>query len=87
LIARPMLLGQFSSKAHEYALRKLTEVGADVKLKVGVTVVHPDRVEFDDKATILSRTVVWGGGESARQSRKPSGRSSVAADGSRSDPT
>ena len=58
------LLGQFSSKAHDYALRKLTEVGADVKLEVGVTAVHPDRVEFDDKTTIPARTVVWGGGES-----------------------
>jgi NADH:ubiquinone reductase (H+-translocating) len=60
----PMLLGQFSSKAHDYALRKLTEVGADVKLEVGVTAVHPDRVEFDDNSTIPARTVVWGGGES-----------------------
>ena len=32
----PMLLGQFSSKAHDYALRKLTEAGANVKLEVGV---------------------------------------------------
>jgi NADH dehydrogenase len=61
----PMLLGQFSSNAHHYALRKLTEAGADVKLQVGVTAVHPDRVEFDDKTTIPARTVVWGGGESA----------------------
>ncbi|HEY2877650.1 NAD(P)/FAD-dependent oxidoreductase, partial [Nocardioides sp.] len=60
----PMLLGQFSSKAHEYALRKLAEVGADVKLEVGVAAVHPDRVELDDKTTIPARTVVWGGGES-----------------------
>ena len=58
------LLGQFSSTAHDYALGKLTEVGADVKLEVGVTAVHPDRVEFDDKTTIPARTVVWGGGES-----------------------
>ena len=58
------LLGQFSRKAHDYALDKLTEVGADVKLEVGVTAVHPDRVEFDDKTTIPARTVVWGGGES-----------------------
>ena len=29
----PALLGQFSSKAHEYAHRKLTEAGADVKLE------------------------------------------------------
>ncbi len=55
------LLGQFSSKAHEYALGKLTEAGADVKLEAGVTAVHPDRVEFDDKTTIPARTVVWGG--------------------------
>jgi NADH:ubiquinone reductase (H+-translocating) len=60
----PMLLGQFSDKAHEYALRKLTEAGANVKLEVGVTAVHPDRVEFDDDTTIPARTVVWGGGES-----------------------
>ena len=60
----PVLLGQFSRKAHDYALRKLTEVGADVKLEVGVTAVQPDRVEFDDKTTIPARTVVWGGGES-----------------------
>jgi NADH dehydrogenase len=58
------LLGQFSSKAHDYALGKLTEAGADVKLEAGVTAVHPDRVEFDDKTTIPARTVVWGGGES-----------------------
>ncbi|HEY9410490.1 MAG TPA: FAD-dependent oxidoreductase [Jiangellaceae bacterium] len=60
----PALLGQFSSKAHDYAVRKLTEVGAEVKLGVGVTAVHPDRVEFDDGSSILARTVVWGGGES-----------------------
>ena len=81
------LLGQFSRTAHDYALAKLTEVGADVKLAVGVTAVHPDRVEFDDKTTIPARTVVWGVGNPARQSRKPSGRSSAAAGGSTSGPT
>jgi len=59
----PELLGQFSSKAHDYAVRKLTEAGAVVNLQVGVTAVHPDRVEFDDGSTIQARTVVWGGGE------------------------
>ena len=84
----PMLLGQFSSKAHDYALGKLTEVGADVKLEVGVTAVHPDRVEFDDKTTIPARTVVNGAvGNRARQSRRRSGRPSAAADGSTSGPT
>lgn len=60
----PALLGAFSSKAHGYAHRKLTEAGATVKLGVGVTAVHPDRVEFDDGSSIPARTVVWGGGES-----------------------
>lgn len=58
------LLGQFSGKAHEYATKKLSDAGAVVKLGVGVTAVHPDRVEFDDGSTIFARTVVWGGGES-----------------------
>ena len=56
------LLGQFSDKAHEYALEKLTEAGAQVRLGVGVTAVHPDRVQFDDGSAISARTVVWGGG-------------------------
>src|SRR5215207_7534262 len=59
----PALLGQFSKRAHEYSVRKLTESGAAVKLEVGVTVVHEDRGEFDDGSTIQARTVVWGGGE------------------------
>ena len=58
------LLAPFSSKAHEYSHRKLTEAGAVVKLGVGVTAVHPDGVDFDDGSTIPARTVVWGGGES-----------------------
>ena len=57
-------LGQFSDKAHEYALKKLTEAGADVRLGLGVTSIHPDRVEFNDGSAISTRTVVWGGGES-----------------------
>ncbi len=34
---------------------------------MGVTAVHPDRVEFDDGSTVAARTVVWGGGESASE--------------------
>jgi NADH dehydrogenase len=59
------LLGQFSGKAHTYALQKLTEVGADVRLGTGVAAVYPDRVEFTDGTAIPARTVVWAGGESA----------------------
>ncbi|MDN5770060.1 MAG: NAD(P)/FAD-dependent oxidoreductase [Microlunatus sp.] len=58
------LLAPFSDKAHDYAARKLTEAGATVKLGIGVTAVHPDRVEFDDGSEIPAGTVVWGGGES-----------------------
>jgi NADH dehydrogenase len=58
------LLGQFSDKAHGYALKKLTEAGAEVRLGVGVTSIHPDKVELNDGSTIATRTVVWGGGES-----------------------
>ena len=58
------LLAPFSSKAHEYSHRKLTEAGAVVKLETGVSAVHRDRVEFDDGSTIPARTTVWGGGES-----------------------
>lgn len=59
------LLGEFSSKAHEYAGRKLHEAGAEVRLGTGVAAVHPDHVELDDGSTIPARTVVWGGGELA----------------------
>jgi NADH:ubiquinone reductase (H+-translocating) len=58
------LLAPFSSKAHEYSHRKLTEAGAVVRLETGVSAVHADRVEFDDGSTIPARTTVWGGGES-----------------------
>ena len=61
----PALLLPFSDKAHEYVAEKLTELGASIRLKVGVTSVHQDRVELDDGSTIPARTVVWGGGESA----------------------
>ncbi len=60
----PTLLGQFSDKAHHYALEKLTEAGAQVRLGVGVTAVYADRVTLDDGTAIATRTVVWGGGES-----------------------
>ena len=33
------LLGQFSSKAHRYVVKKLTDAGAEIKLESGVTPV------------------------------------------------
>ncbi|TWD82489.1 NADH dehydrogenase [Kribbella amoyensis] len=59
------LLGGFSDKSHEYAHEKLSSDGADPRLTTGVTAVHADRVELDDGTSIRTRTVIWGGGESA----------------------
>jgi NADH dehydrogenase len=59
------VLGAFSDKSHRYAHQRLTKHGAEVRLETGVASVHPDRVELDDGTTIPTRTVVWGGGESA----------------------
>jgi NADH:ubiquinone reductase (H+-translocating) len=67
------LLGQFSTKAHEYAHDKLTEAGAQIRLGVGVTAVHEDRVELDDGSTAPTRTVIWGGGESASEVAETAG--------------
>jgi NADH:ubiquinone reductase (H+-translocating) len=58
------LLGQFSSKAHHYAVKKLTDAGVQIKLESSVTAVYADHVEFGDGSTVPARTVVWGGGES-----------------------
>jgi NADH dehydrogenase len=59
------LLGAFSEKSHHYAHERLTGHGAEIRLQTGVAAVHPDRVELDDGSVIPTRTVVWGGGESA----------------------
>jgi NADH dehydrogenase len=59
------LLAPFSEKSHKYAHKRLTKHGAEIRLETGVASVHADRVELDDGSTIPTRTVVWGGGESA----------------------
>jgi NADH dehydrogenase len=59
------LLGGFSDKSHEYAHKRLTKHGAEIRLETGVASVHSDRVELDNGTSIPTRTVVWGGGESA----------------------
>jgi len=59
------LLGAFSDKSHQYAHKRLTKQGAEFRLGTGVASVHADRVELDDGTTIRTRTVIWGGGESA----------------------
>jgi NADH:ubiquinone reductase (H+-translocating) len=59
------LLGAFSDKSHMYAHKRLTKQGAEPRLDTGVDSVHADRVELDDGTSIRTRTVIWGGGESA----------------------
>ena len=59
------LLGGFSDKSHKYAHKRLTKHGAEIRLETGVASVHSDRVELDNGTSIPTRTVVWGGGESA----------------------
>jgi NADH dehydrogenase len=72
------VLGAFSAKSHDYAHERLTKRGAEIRLGTGVSAVHADRVELDDGSVIPTRTVVWGGGESAAtvvaSSRLPTGR-------------
>jgi NADH dehydrogenase len=58
----PVVLGAFSDKAHEYAAKKLEEVGVTLRLGTGVKEVKADRVVLSDGDEILTRTVVWGGG-------------------------
>jgi len=67
------VLAPFSEKAHKYSHKKLTEDGAVIRLGVGVTAVHADRVEFDDGTTIRTQTVIWAGGESAAAIAQSSG--------------
>lgn len=59
------LLNPFSDKSHEYALAKLTDHGVRVTFGVAVTEVGPDAVHLSDGSELATRTVIWGGGESA----------------------
>jgi NADH dehydrogenase len=72
------LLAPFTEAAHAYAHGHLTDHGVDVRLGTGVAAVHADHVELSDGSSIATRTVVWGGGESAapivREAGVPTGR-------------
>ncbi|HEY5149020.1 MAG TPA: FAD-dependent oxidoreductase, partial [Mycobacterium sp.] len=59
------LLAPFSDKSHQYALDKLTHHGVKVTFGVAVTEVGPDKVQLSDGSALATRTVIWGGGESA----------------------
>ena len=61
----PVLLAPFSDKAHKYAETKLTDEDVVLHLGKGVTRVREDGVDLDDGTSIVARTVIWAGGESA----------------------
>ena len=61
------VLGAFSERSRRYATKKLAHATVDLRLGAGVSAVHPDRVELTDGSRIRTRTVVWGGGESAAE--------------------
>ena len=58
-----VLLAPFSDKAHAYAAKRLEDDGVTLHMGVGVKEVSPDRVMLSDGDTIMTHTVVWGGGE------------------------
>jgi NADH dehydrogenase len=58
-----VLLAPFSDRAHAYAAERLERDGVILHLGVGVKEVAPDRVMLSNGETIMTRTVVWGGGE------------------------
>ena len=59
------LLGPFSDKSHEYALRKVNDFGVQVTFGVAVTEVKADSVTLSDGTRLPTTTVIWCGGESA----------------------
>jgi NADH dehydrogenase len=60
-----VVLHGFSDKAHRFAAEVLEEHGVELRLGTGVEQVTNAGVHLSDGTTILSKTVVWGGGEQA----------------------
>jgi len=59
------LLTPFSATAHRYVAKVLTRMGVEIHLGTAVTEVGPGHVTLGDGTTILTRCVVWGGGNMA----------------------
>jgi NADH dehydrogenase len=62
----PTVLRPFSSSAHDYAAKVLTEKGVDLMLEESVTEVAEDKVMLADGTQIPTHCVVWAGGLEAR---------------------
>jgi len=58
----PTVLAPFTGKSQTYAKKRLTKIGVQLKLGVGVAEVDKDGVTLADGHKIASRIVVWAGG-------------------------
>lgn len=58
----PTVLNAFSEKSQEYTRKRLTKIGVQLHLGVGVTEVRDDSVTLADGTVIPTRVVVWAGG-------------------------
>jgi NADH dehydrogenase len=58
----PTVLNAFSEKSQEYTRQRLTKIGVQLHLGVGVTEVRADGVSLADGTVIPGRVVVWAGG-------------------------
>lgn len=58
----PIVLSMFSSKSQEYTRQRLTKIGVQLHMGIGVTQVRADGVTLADGTDIPARIVVWAGG-------------------------
>jgi NADH dehydrogenase len=58
----PTVLNAFSPKSQDYTRQRLTKIGVQLHLGVGVTEVRADGVSLADGTLIPGRVVVWAGG-------------------------
>lgn len=58
----PTVLNAFSEKSQQYTRKRLTKIGVQLHLGVGVTEVRDDGVTLADGTVIPTRVVVWAGG-------------------------
>jgi NADH:ubiquinone reductase (H+-translocating) len=67
VLAEPQdrLLGGFSPRSSEAAVRGLRDRGVDVRLGIGITRVAADHVELTDGEVLDTRLVVWAAGVAA----------------------
>ena len=56
------LLGAFSTKSSEYALRTLEQRGVEVWLNTAVKAITPDHIVLGDNTVVATRTLVWAAG-------------------------